>query len=570
MAGSMISSWSKFMSFAERQMYWLPYATVLLLISSEVMVSGVLDMEGWVGLSAPRYIALMVVTVTLLVPQIVLCFLSRARFKAVMAITTAVLLTVVVLTTVEEMAPQVDRYPEFQVALQDQLLRRSTKASRMFRGVELNQNANNLGFIDRDHANDSVQKRVVFIGDSFLESMSSEPLSLRAEKLVKKAGCNVDIVNLSKVDTQPDPDYRHRLHELAFDYNPDQIYVFIYVGNDLHRRYRYTDYSHQLYRVRERAVAYLRRAEMDDRVLTKLERLRDSRAIFSTKADLLQHFEDLGLATSQNNLIYLACLAYTQSAGSSLFVRLWPRAIDRSGIALLALSDGWKKVRRRFLSSKHKGSAIPWPQLSDRYKAIYDLPRGKRKEAIARFVAHEYFRVNEAGPYLVALDSLNSQFINTLIDESAPPGLLFKGLSSMVAGTTLGKPVKMSQVHRDADAYVRLFKEFQFVAATHGAELTVVLIPVAAHGDEAFYEFWKPLLDVRGYYQSRKASYMAVLERLAGVVRTIDLMAFSEEFRDGYWKFDGHWNEKGNDAAAHIVADSIIGAFERKLRTLTQ
>ena len=550
--------WTKLLHSVERHLHWLPYVTVLLVICSEVQVSGVLSEKGARGLLAARYGVLVAVTLLLLILQLALCLQTKSRVKSILTIALAVVVTVSVLSVVEAVVSPVRQYEDFQAALQGQLKRRSTTKQIECQGVQISQVANDLGYIDRDRLDAPGRRRVVFIGDSFLESVSNRPLALRVEDRLSQAGHAVDVVNLSKDDTQPDPDYRHKLHELAFDYHPDHVFVFIYAGNDLHRRYRYVPYRHRPYRVSGQAIEFLRSAAIDDRVLGTLTDLSRDNVVLFSKADLFEHLSSLELALDKKNLIYLACLAYTDTTDGSFFRRIWPQAIERLGVAGATISRNWKKMRKSTFSKSRGRSAVPWARISDRYKAIARLPKDRQLEALAAFLAHDYYRVKDAKPYLDVLKTLDPDLIDAVIDEPSPPGLLLKGLSSTVGGKDVARPVNRSRVERSAGEFVRLIKEFHAVAASHGAGLTVVLIPVAGYGDDAFYRFWKPLFDVRQYFRRRKVSQEAVHERLAGVIPTIDFMDFPGRFDGGYWNFDGHWNEKGNLVAAEILADYIM------------
>lgn len=549
--------WTKLLQRVENHLHWSPYPTLLLLIWTEVQVSQVLEQQGVKAVITGRAGVLIVLTVVLLVPQLALCFQSRTRVKATFTILSATAVIAVLFSMVDWLAPSVRQYSDFQVAIQKQLARRSTTSKIIFRGVEIQEDANYLGFIDKDRQYESSQPRVVFIGDSFLETKTSRPLALRVETGLAKGGQAIEVINLSKSDTDPDPDYRHKLHELAFEYRPSHVFVFIYAGNDLHRRYRYTSYRHQAYSISDEAMEYLRGANIGSQALALLEQLNRDRIVLASKLDLFEHLKGLDVGLQQKNLIYLACLGYSRSESLSIFRQIWPNTIERFGIAAGRISKGWKKLRRSLRRKIPGCAATPWVDIGDRYERIYELPRDQRLEALAQFVARDYCQLEDPEPFLQVLQGLDPTFIDTLIEEPVSPGLLLKGLPSTVAGQTLVKKFDQADVERDADEFVRLLKEFYSVATSHGAGLTVVLIPVASHADNAFYKFWKPLIDVRGYYEFRKASRDAVRKRLVSIMPTIDLIDFADQFDGGYWKFDGHWDEKGNNVAAGILARYI-------------
>ncbi len=50
----------------------------------------------------------------------------------------------------------------------------------------------------------------------------------------------------------------------------------------------------------------------------------------------------------------------------------------------------------------------------------------------------------------------------------------------------------------------------------------------------------------------------AIKAKIEGKIPFIDLTDFPDQFQGGYWIFDGHWNEKGNEATAKILSDYIL------------
>jgi hypothetical protein len=547
----------KLLPFVERQLYWLPYLTVLLFIWSEVLVSEAIAAFGLKGLFSERAIVQPIITFILLFLQLKLCIQPRTRTKAIAAMTSAAVITVLCFSMVEWLAPPVHKYSEFQLVLQRQLTRREKHKEKIYKGVTIHEDANYLGFIDRDRDYASHKPRVVFIGDSFLEIMSSSPLAIRVENLLRQRGLDIDAINLSKSDSGPDPDYRHKYHELAFDYDPDHLFVFLYSGNDLHRNYRYTPYHHPTYRVSNEAIKYLRDTDVGDATLTRLDQMRREDYFFASRKDLMDHLDELSLGLPQKNLIYLACLAYTRQTSASTFRQLWPNTIERIGIADRKLTKYRKSIRRRFRRKITDCRANSLEEIRDEYKKVLNLPLDQRLEGLARFVAHDYCGAEDVEPFLTVLQGLGAPLTEAVLEFPTPPLLVLKGVASKAAGTELARPPDPKKVARSAKEMEHLLKEFQELAKTHSASLTVVLIPVAAHADETFYRFWKPLLDARDYWEIRSASREALRKQLKGSIPTIDLMDFADQLNGGYWMFDGHWNETGNDAVARVIADYI-------------
>ena len=125
------------------------------------------------------------------------------------------------------------------------------------------------------------------------------------------------------------------------------------------------------------------------------------------------------------------------------------------------------------------------------------------------------------------------------------------------SGNNKVKQIRPDRVERASSEYVKLFKSMHDFASARGVGLTLVLIPVATNIDEDYIRCWKPMRG-KGKDDGRGPPMVkAVKAKLDGLVATIDLTDYPEGFQGGSWLFDGHWNEKGNAAAAKIVADYI-------------
>ena len=90
---------------------------------------------------------------------------------------------------------------------------------------------NSWGQRDREHpiAPVSDQRRVVLIGDSFLDEIDGQPLSIRLEQ--KLSAQKYEVINLGVSATGPD-EYHDRLVRVALPLRPDHCVFFIYAGND--------------------------------------------------------------------------------------------------------------------------------------------------------------------------------------------------------------------------------------------------------------------------------------------------------------------------------------------------
>jgi lysophospholipase L1-like esterase len=73
------------------------------------------------------------------------------------------------------------------------------------------------------------RRRIVFIGDSFLEESSTVPLPLVVEDSLGPDA--YDVVNLGVSATTPD-EYYWRLRAIALPLRPDHVVVLVYAGND--------------------------------------------------------------------------------------------------------------------------------------------------------------------------------------------------------------------------------------------------------------------------------------------------------------------------------------------------
>jgi len=92
---------------------------------------------------------------------------------------------------------------------------------------------NSQGFHDREHPKDKPAEeiRIVCIGDSFLDGPHDDPLPLRLRSELRKRHPAAEVINLSQVGITLDR-YLVLLKEVALDYDPDHVQVYLCAEND--------------------------------------------------------------------------------------------------------------------------------------------------------------------------------------------------------------------------------------------------------------------------------------------------------------------------------------------------
>lgn len=154
--------------------------------------------------------------------------------------------------------PSTDAPPShLQESLRAVFERSGASSSYSFRGVQMRRRANVVGWMDSD--TEKGPTPIVFIGDSFLESPSSTNLAASVEARLKSLGVGTSVVNLSKEDTEPAVEYRHRFYEFALRRKPSRIVVFLYAGNDYRYDYSYARYEHPRIFVTPRSLLHAMR-----------------------------------------------------------------------------------------------------------------------------------------------------------------------------------------------------------------------------------------------------------------------------------------------------------------------
>ncbi len=560
---SSVSFFERALNVIEKNLSWLPYLSIILLIIADINLSPILFQGNWASLfenekSIGCVIAL-VLSVFIISSHLILCIKRNTRVKAMLAFGSSTIVSLIFFIIVENFFSPVFHYSEFQQSIQAQIDRRSKTVQETFCGVETQVTANSLGWIDKDRNITSSDKRIVFIGDSFLEIRSKKNVALRVEENLQSRNHPVEVINLSKTDTRPQPDYQHKFNEFAFDYNPDHIFIFIYSGNDLSTHYIHSPYKHFRYKVSQEAVNYLANAAINSDLLGKLHDVHNRGEIFKSKHDFLSQLHGTSQEYYPLNLSYLACLGYSTIGGISVSEKLFPNAVIRLKATRQEISNRLKRIRRSLKNKKKLDCAcILDDEIRASYQSIFEQPEEMRLELIARFIADDYCQNSDYMQYHQILKGLDPLFIKLIINEPDGLGAIVPSVVGAASGEIKLKSVRPDRVERASTEYMKLFNEFYQIAINRGVVLTIVFIPVATNVDEQFIQFWQPLRG-KGKGDGRGPPMVeAIKPKMDGKIPFIDLTDFSEQFQGCHWIFDGHWNEKGNETAAKILSNYIL------------
>ncbi|MBF0568625.1 MAG: SGNH/GDSL hydrolase family protein [Nitrospirae bacterium] len=440
-------------------------------------------------------------------------------------------------------------YTKDEITLQRLMGRRLTIKDTHFRGAVHRETFNSLGWPDKERRPEDIGKRqIVFIGDSFLQVRSTHNAAWLVEERLKPVNKDIEVINLSQDDTDP-VDYRFRFFGFAFDYKPAHIVIFICLANDLDINYEYTPYKHAQFYVSDHAILYMA-GRTDRRVVRELIRLKNNNVLFTNKGELLNALRPLNLPLNELNFIYLAVTAHSNKSHGR------PFPLEEHFPKLLAaLCQLWQG---RFIgaapSLKARGAA---KEDYRRYTAGYSLPKEKRLRYIAGIIAGNNNKSNSE-EIVNRLSHLGGGFLEEFLQEPDMVYLSFPAIEKYVYNIPdyFEKPSAQG-VTQAIDNYILLFKELQAEAERRNVGLTFVLIPEASSLDEEYYHFWLPMIDFREKLSIIHALGQELSARLPAVAHTIDLNNYKDEFNMGYWHLDGHWNDKGNDAAAAIVSSYL-------------
>lgn len=433
-------------------------------------------------------------------------------------------------------------YRLVQKNLQRQLQRRSTRLIKQIRGVTTKRETNRFGWAGKDRMFNSSNKRIVFIGDSFLMIRSSRNLAELVEDRLRLQDKNTDVINLS-LDSTDMNDYRYRFYEFAFDYNPDHIMIFIYGANDLDTRYTYNKYKHPVYSVTSEAILFLDMNEdLPKKVLHLLGELQEDSIVFRDKNSFLEYLRPFGLSTEQASLVYLTVFAYSGFYSDSFpMERLAPHTLTR-------LTNLWKA-----LVPGRAGESDQWISLQPEYEKVFTLPKEERLDRIAELAAR-YNNSPSKEPYLRKLRKLPSQFLDELLEEPDVTYYFWPAITKLVLDYPKENRVFHRRINAVADNYAKLMEEFRREAELRGVKLTIVLIPEASQVDDDFLQFWNPLINFRELMAAKHTLLQTLGNKLQSTTPTLPLLDYRSELSGAYWHFDGHWNEQGNAAAADIIS----------------
>lgn len=438
-----------------------------------------------------------------------------------------------------------------QQLLIEQLRRRHEEQTTPYHGsLFVPGKANELGWLDGPHEFAKKGPRLLFIGDSMLEVRSRRRLALRVEGRL-----GVEVVNLSMTASDP-LDYRFRLHEYAFDYQPDHIFVFLYGPNDFSLDPPYQPYRPRPVRVTRQTVECAGRLGLPPDLVEGLRRLVNGH-VYTTRREFL---EAVGGAPtrSQSHLLYTAGVAYSD-AETRPFLYSARTRLKNAGTRLVEEAVRWQLGQPVFPDPQWWSTEA----FQKRVKAVYRLPRQQRLVALGRLFAEAMG--TPAGPVLAYLKSQTPEFREWLVAE--PDMLWFVAIPLNRVAGLLDPPRPETPETRRLEAervelYRRLLREMADTAEGRGCRLTYVFIPTPGLADRDFVRFWK------GQPPTEWSApvYQKVLASMQGQVSLIDLGSDPERFRGGYWPLDGHWNDAANDQVADILVEFLGRLQSEKTR----
>ncbi|MEO5359110.1 MAG: hypothetical protein H7843_01540 [Nitrospirota bacterium] len=541
-------------------LFWLPHAAVIAaLLSFSLMYffhiyDKVLSGSSSKWLTTAR--ALLPISVSLLASYVIFAILSKKYRNVIVANSIFIIVFYTLCIYIAEYIVPFEPLPPFeyslevysksQITLQRLIGRRLTIKDTHFRGAVHRESFNSTGWPDKERLPAEAGKRqIVFIGDSFLQVRSTNNAAWLVEEKLKPADKDIETINLSQDDTDP-LDYRFRFYELAFDYNPAHVVIFLCLANDLDINYKYTPYKHEPFYVSDQAVLYLA-SRVERGVLRELIRLKNTNVLFADKGSLINALMPFKLPINKLNFIYLAVTAHNSASHGKAF------PLEGSFPKLLAtFCQLWQdRVSGTPPSIKAKLAA---KENYRNYVRCYSLPKEQRLAAVAKLIA------KQDNPELIVskLSLLDEKFLTEFLQEPDMTYVSFPAIEKFVYNKPASFDEPSTQAVTEAvDNYMLLFMELQAEAARRNIGLTFVLIPETSLIDEEYYNFWLPLIDFRKKLGTVHALGTGLSSRLPAAAQTIDLNNYKNDFNMGYWHFDGHWNDKGNEAAAAIVSSYL-------------
>lgn len=511
----------------------------MLLVGNALIVSG--NINGpWPGIGK----SMMAAGGLALLLQAAICLFDKQNSGKIAKVSLILssLMALLLVGVVEFVLPATGQdYTFEQVMIQERLKRRNSESVSTLRGIEIRESYNHLGWRDKDWGR-KTGKRIMLVGDSFLEKMSSRTLGQRLQPLLDARVGGAEVVSLGQAGTGP-PLYRSRLMQGGFDLSPDLVVVFLFAGNDFDTAYTYSPYVHPLLTVSEKAAERVAREE--DIPAGAKKRLADMVGqSFRSRDRFKARFSGEDYARHAVQAAYQYGLAYspTWSPEYPNFSRwnIVNRTVDLLRM-IQAIGHGGNTTENRVSAGK--------------FEAVFSLPREERLDAMEKVLAEMLNR--EQAEVEERLSRMSDSFRAELIEEYESAYYLIKALEYSFEGPPERPTVSAAELDRVAREYARLFSDMAASASSHNASILFVIIPEASVGDADFRESWMPVYNYAEHFRVQTAIARRSVSLLNDDALLLDLHDYPQALRGGYWTFDGHWNERGNSAVAEIIAGHV-------------
>jgi hypothetical protein len=479
-----------------------------------------------------------------------ICTTRQERKESVFILCIATLVMLLALGAVElVLTGRAVEYSKSQLALQAQLLRSNGHKETWFRGECHVAKFNELGFADHPRTYSPGANQVVFIGDSFLEVRSATNLAAICERQLQTRWPAVAVLNLAKADTGLD-EYRFRFEEVALPLKPAHVLLFLSEVNDFDLNYGFVNYTSPPVRVTSTALRCVRRLALDSSLEQALEDLRGNPRSFTGRTEFLEALRaqkgGITLPPPLPLLAYLICHAYSGNVPPATNRALFPRSLSALGSWTM-----WRTAR----ANTREDARVEWWELQSEYDRIFQHPETERLPLIGTLLDERVFKRDGAGSCMPVLRALSGEFQSELVEEADMTYYLLPAVKAAVRHVPpqLPRPSFTNILARGTSSLAMVLEAMHARARDEGIKFSVVLIPEASYGDDAFRAFWLPLVDFRQVFQKQHMVYGALKERLSRTMDVIDLRDTADELREGYWLFDGHWNRRGNESVARTL-----------------